>query len=379
MTYTILVTDQNLSMVGDPIDAWSTLDVTLRFNEPSSGVLTLPFSQAVQAQLQAGNRLVIIRDGKVVTSGPYEQSGYVWSAGDNAETLRVGFADDLTRVLARVTYPTPTAPASGAQGDYWSVSNVNAEVAMRSLVDANAGPSALVSRQVPHLVLGALAGVGDDVTYQARWRPMGDVLRELAIAGGGLGFRTVQVGSAIEFQVYAPEDRTGSVRFSRGLGNLRRVEYELVAPVTTAAIVGGQGELAGRSIVERSDAGAEAQWWRAERFVDQRQAADSDELEQAGDRELSEGAATAHLAVEAVDTADQSYGVHYGLGDIVTVVPVPGVEIADVVRAVRMHVDSATGAEYVTPIVGTDSASSDPTWLRRVRALEARLTSLESR
>lgn len=39
---TILMTDRNLTVVGDPIDGWTEVDITLRFNEPATGTFTAP-------------------------------------------------------------------------------------------------------------------------------------------------------------------------------------------------------------------------------------------------------------------------------------------------------------------------------------------------
>ena len=377
---TILVTDRHLQVVGDPIARWTQVRAQRRFNEPGPGSLTVPALPEVMAQLEAGNRIVLIHNGRVFSSGPYESSDWRWTADGAAADpgqVTIQWADDLALVVARLAYPTPSQPANGSQAAYWQVSNTNAEVAMRSLVNANAGPGALPARQIPHLVLGPLAGVGVNVTYKARWEPLGDVLRALAIAGGGLGFRTEQTSAGIEFQVYAPQDLTGSVRFSRGLGNLREVAYLRSAPTVTAAIVGGQGDLDLRSMVERVNTAAETAWWRVEKFVDHRQGATGAELAQAGDQALAEGAETARLSTITIDTPDQQYGVHYGLGDLVTVVPLPGVEVAEVVRAVTLDATPTSG-EQVTALIGSQAASSDPLWLQHMRRLERRLGQIEA-
>jgi hypothetical protein len=61
--YTILVTDQNLTVVGDPIVTWISIDVTLKFNEPSTGLFTVPGYAWIRQQVAPGNRVVVIRDG----------------------------------------------------------------------------------------------------------------------------------------------------------------------------------------------------------------------------------------------------------------------------------------------------------------------------
>lgn len=380
MTITVLVTDRQLNVIGDPITQWTELHAILRFNEPGSGYFIAPARPEVMEQLDAGHRIVVIRDGDLFCAGPYEVSRVRRSASESGAppgTVTVHWADDLASVVGRVVYPTPSEDADGAQGDYWSVANTNAEVAMRALVDANAGPNALSYRRVPRLVLGELANVGTNVTYRTRWAMLGDALREIALAGGGLGFRTRQIGDQIYFEVYQPRDLTGAVRFSWGLGNLREVDYERRAPTATSVIVGAQGDLDARTIVERTNTAAESAWGRLETFLDRRDSDDPDELVQAGDAELVERAETAQLSTVTIDTPDQRFGADYGLGDLVTVVPLPGVEVAEVVRSAHLEATPSEG-EQVTVLVGSQAASSDPVWVQYLRRLDRRLARLET-
>lgn len=378
MAITLLVTDRDLTVVGDPIANWTKVDVTLRFNEPGSGSFTAPARPELMALLAGGNRIVVIRDGAVFMAGPYEHHEFTWEVGADPGEVTVSFAEDLALIAGRVTYPDPALVAtSTSQPAYRTFSGTNAEDVMRALVDENAGPGALTVREVPQLVLGADAGVGGNINLRTRFEPLCDALRSAAIVGGGLGFRTVQTSTAIEFRVYDPQDLSGTVRFSRGLGNLRKIQYRREAPRVTAAIVGGAGEGDAREIRERLSSGAISTWWRLESFVDQRQTGDDTELDQAGDEALVEGAERGQLQITTVDTPDQRYGEHYGLGDIVSVEVTPGFEVADVVRAVQLVATPLDG-EVVTPTVGTQEATSDPMWIRQMRALDRRLSKLEA-
>src|SRR5690606_3801423 len=233
--------------------------------------------------------------------------------------------------------------------------------------------------RVPHLTMGSGALLGSTVTWGSRFQSLGDELRALAIAGGGLGFRTIVNGDAKEivFEVYETRDLSRSVRFSRGLGNLRSVSLETEAPRVTSVIVAGQGEGTARTIVERVNTSAEADWGRLEGFLDRRQAEDAAELEQAGDEALAEGSERARLATVTVDTPTQRYGEHYQLGDRVAVEPVPGMQVVDVVRAVHLQVWPKRG-RLLSAMVGTEAMSSDPEWLRQSRALGRRLAELET-
>jgi hypothetical protein len=378
--YTVLVTDPNLTVVGDPIACWATIDVTLRFNSPSTGIVTTPGYAWIREQLFPGCRMAVIRNQQVLIAGPVEKWQYERSDdGDNAGdgTLTVTFADDLAFIAARLTYPDPTLTPSAQVIDNWSYSG-NAELALRALVDGNAGPSALAARQVPKLVLGTVAGVGTTVTPKAdRMEPLGDVMRRVAVSGGGLGFRTRQTSAGvIEFQVYQPPDLSGQVFFGFGFGNLKYVSYEVTAPTATTAIVGGQGVGADRYLIERTNDGGEQEWGRTETLVSRPGNDPLADLQTAGDEELAGKRETARLPTSAADTSFQRYGVDYDLGTTVTVETWPGSQLSDVVTTVHIQA-YATAGEIISPTIGSQAETSDPVWLQRLRALDSRVGHLE--
>lgn len=377
--YTVLVTDENLNVVGDEIYCWSTLDITLRFNEPSSGILTAPGYGWIRLQMAPGNRVVVIRDQKILIAGPIEKWQYERSDdGDNAGDgmLTVNFADDLSFIVARLTYPNPALTPSAQTTDSWTWTG-NAEVGLRTLVDGNAGPSALTARQVPQLVLGNLAGVGSTITAKSdRMEPLGDVMRRMAIAGGNLGFRTQQVGQTIEFQVFQPSDLADQVFFSFTLGNLKYSSYEVSAPTATTAIVGGQGDGADRFLLERNNPGGEAAWGRTEKLVSRPGNDPTADLNDAGDEELNDDKETARLATTTGDTPWMRYGVDYDLGSLVTIESWPGSMISDIVTSVHIQAWPTAG-DVVSATIGDQSESSDPAWIQRLRSIDRRVGYLE--
>ncbi len=377
--YLILITDRSLAVVGDPIACWTSIDVTLRFNEPSSGMFTAPGYSWIREQMAPGNRVVVIRDKQILIAGPiekwlYERSDDGENAGDGL--LTVNFADDLASVVARQTYPDPTLAPSAQVTDAWTFTG-NAETGLRTLVDYNAGPNALAARQVPMLELGSVAGVGISLTLTAeRMEPLGDVLRRGASRGGGLGFRTRQVGTSILFEVYEPQDKTGQVVFGFGAGNLKYVGYEVTSPRATAAIVGGQGEGADRFLIERVNDGGQEAWGRSETLVNRPGNDPVADLNAAGDEALAEAAETYRLPTSASDSPHQRYGVDYDLGTKVSVESWPGSMVSDLVMTVHIQVYPTSG-EYVSPTVGSQAENSDPVWVQRMRAMDRRLAYLE--
>ncbi|MEV2277879.1 siphovirus ReqiPepy6 Gp37-like family protein [Nocardiopsis sp. NPDC049922] len=384
MTISLLITDQDLVVQGDPIDGWTDLDSTLRFNEPASGNVDLPARPEVMAQLQPGNRIVVIRDRAVWCAGPLEiPQDYAWSVGDSAEPdpgkVTVSFSDDLARIAGYITWPDPALawsaqPATGT----WQVTTTNAETIIRQVVDANCGPSARAERRIPHLALAPVAGVGTTTTLTTRFEGLLAAARRAALNGGQLGFRTHQVDDQILFEVYAPADLTATARFSRGLGNLRSVQYKQSAPSVTHALVAG-GEDTSRVFVEVADTAAAAEWWRVEAFVDQSSTADdtNGELTAAGNEQLAGGAAPVELATVTVDTPDLRAGVDFGLGDRVTVELPTGLEVTDVVRSIHLQA-TPNGGEYVSSLIGSAEATSDPATVRLIRDLGRRLGRLEA-
>ena len=381
----VLITDKNLNVVGDLIDGWTDLSSTLVFNQPASGTITMPAYPGVMAQLQPGNRVVVMRDGAIWTAGPMEvPQDYTWGVGGDVNEPGVGkvvvnFSDDLARVAGYLTYPDPTL---SFEGQVTSADNVralaatNAETIIRTLVSENCGPAALTVRRIENLALGSVAGVGTDTTISTRFEALLDVCRTVA-ATGGLGFRTRQSGTQILFEVYEPADRTATARFSAGLGNLRSVSFKLSAPTATNELVQG-GDAASREFVE-VDAGTSSDWYRVEKLVDQSGSTDaSGELTQAGTLELGNDNPQATLSTSTVDTPDVQAGRDYGLGDLVTVALPTGLEVTDLVRSITLSATSGSG-ETVSSVIGSQDSTTNSTTVRVVRNLARRLGRLEAR
>nr|WP_171110605.1 MULTISPECIES: siphovirus ReqiPepy6 Gp37-like family protein [unclassified Streptomyces] len=384
MAIQLLVTDDNLTVQGDPLADWLSLDATLRFNEPASGSVDLVAHPYIMAQLQPGNRLVVVRDGGIWCGGPMEiPQDFSWGIGGEGEAppgkVTVNFADDLARPAGYLTWPAPASAWSAQPDTARQILTTNAEVIIRTLVNENCGPGALAARQIPNFALAPVAGVGTTTSVNTRFEGLLATCRRVAIDGGGLGFRTRQTSSQIEFEVYQPQDLTATARFSEGLGNLRAITYKRSAPTVTHALVTGSDQASPRAYVEVADTAAAAAWWRVEQLVNG--SADNDaagELTQDGNEALAGGAAPVELATVTVDTEDLKAGRDYTLGDRVTVALPTGLEVADLVRSIHLQATPTSG-EYVTSLVGSPEATSDPQMVRLVRELGRRLGRLEAR
>ncbi|MGW0599967.1 siphovirus ReqiPepy6 Gp37-like family protein [Streptomyces sp. NPDC002776] len=393
MTIQLLVTDRNLNVLGDPLAGWTKLSCDLNFNQPASGEVTLPARAEYMQVLQPGNRLVVIRDGGIWCAGPLEQpQNYVWDLEQNPDpgTVTVRFSDDLARIAGYLTYPEPALgfglqnPAADVR---WTRKSVNAELIIRALVDENCGPGALSARRIERLVLDAVAGVGSTRSISTRFEPLLDACRTAA-AWNRLGFRTRQDGSLIKFGVYAPVNRTSTARFSAGLGNLRSVAFTQAAPLATSELVQGgndpkvpalAGEPANARVYVEVTSGAQADWYRVEKLIEESGKDDTDgELTQAGALALGEDNPQSSLATVTVDTEDLKAGRDYGLGDLVTIVLPSGLEIADIVQTIRLDVTPDDG-EVVTSVIGDSDKTTVSAVARTVRELGRRVGRLETR
>ncbi|MFE5258230.1 siphovirus ReqiPepy6 Gp37-like family protein [Streptomyces coelicoflavus] len=393
MAIELLVTDQNLDVLGDPITGWTKLTCDLNRNAPASGSVTLPARPEVMELLQPGHRLVVIRDQAIWCAGPMEEpQNYTWDLAGNAGvgTVTVNYSDDLARVAGYLTYPEPAKAweSQTTTTDMVRKLTANAEVIIRTLVDENCGPSALAARQIPQLVLDTLAGVGTSQTVSTRLEPLLDACRTAAVTDG-LGFRTRQVGDQVRFGVYAPQDLTGTARFSHGLGNLRSVAFTLGAPLATSELVMGgndpsqeppTGDPAYERVYVEVTSGAAADWYRVEKLVEKTSVDDDSqgELTQAGRLAFGNDNPQVSLSTVTVDTEDLKAGRDFGLGDKVTVVLPTGLEVVDVVQSIGLAAEPDSG-ELVTTVIGDNDKSTSTRMVRTVRDLAYRLGQLEAR
>lgn len=400
--YTILFTDTQLVYQGDPIYDWESIDVTLRRNEPSSGMFVIPAHPEIEQQLPRPalgddpgvpeRRVVCIRDlgpdygnfRHVLLAGPIES--WIKEQSDDGENSGIGkltihWANDMALIAARAAYPDVTKTPEEQQTDNWQMTAA-ASTALYALVNGNAGPGARPERQVPKLVMTGDAAIGGNVTVKAqRMEPVGNVMRAIADVGGGLNFRTYQAlpsegDREIRFEVTQPPDKTKKVFFGFGAGNLKYRSVEVKAPTSTTAIIGGQGEGADRALITRTNTEDESTWGRFETLVSRPGNGPMQDLQDEGDRELAGGASTIRVTANVSDVPSQRFGIAYDLGDRVSVEISDGKSVSDVVSTI--HVQAWNGAgEYISPTVGSQADQTAPAWKKRLDEIEQRLGRVE--
>lgn len=357
------------------IDDFSSLDAICRFNDVGTWELRLDRrAAAADAMSAAGAGIEIRMDDFVIMTGPVTRLKRERS--DRSNMLIVSGVDDNVWLKRRLAHPQPLASAPPYTASTDARTGVGSTIIWQ-YVNLNLGPGAIGPRKLLTLTMADDPAVGTTVTGRARYDVLLELIQDLAVAAGDLAFRIVQVDDGLEFQVYGPEDKSDSVVFSEGFGNLSSFSYEQQAPEFTYVYGGGEGEGNNRTIVEGQDGLGVAEWGRIERFIDARVQEDSPEVSQQIDTALSENSARLGLEITPVDTTNLKYGTHYQLGDKVSVV-VDGVLISDYVRQVEVKL-TQNGPQMLTPVLGTPGRVELLGLLAAVRDLASRTRNLERR
>lgn len=326
---TIEVRNLNLDRIGqiDP-RLWSDVKLGPKHLGVGQWSLSLPAEDPMAVALATpGAGIIATGPDGVILSGPVAPFSRTQTPADTSGMVKFdGFSDDVI-LWDALAFPDP-AHASTAQTLAYDVQTSAAETLLHHLVTANLGSGTgtgqrggLASKLTSY---SADLARGGTKTLRARFDNLGETLVEFAKLGG-LGFHLVQVGDHLEFQTYAPVDRSALVRLDVNNGTLARIEYSTKPPKVTRVLVAGQGEGADRTIIERTSTdslAAETAWGRRiMQFKDQRNTDDAGELEQAGDKILTDGGST-QVATKVIpaDALNIAYGVDWREGDQVAVV-----------------------------------------------------------
>lgn len=343
------------------VDDYTSLTVVPRFNAVGSFVMDISADSSKAPLLTEGNGLIIrTAGGELVDSGPILTVDWSRSESDaGAGKLTIGGVSD-TGLLSRYTcWPKPTAAITAQTDAVYKITTASTETAMRDLVNLNAGPGALASRKSGLLTLATNGLHGPAVAREVnQFETLLTVLQDIAGAAG-LGFRVVQVGSGLQFQVYAPTDRSGTARFSFGLGNLLDANYSTTPPTCTRAIVVAGGQTSPRNCQVYDRADPLFPGLVIESFIDQTSVDSASvdliaQMDQAAEEALTNGAGKGSLAISPIDLPLLRYGRDYGVGDTVSA-QVRTTWVTDVVREVTLTSTAAEGAVAKATVGGDTS------------------------
>lgn len=340
---TIEVRDADFNRVGQlTAENLVGFSAVLLKNAVGSWQVTLPVGYALAEELRKPNAgIIVTASGQTLISGPTTAVLTNLSKDDPLGTYQISGVDDSVVLGERLAYPTPATADVALQTSPYDLRTGVAEDVMKAYVEANLGPSAPSQRRISGLTVQASAGLGVTVDGSARFDNLQELLAGFADLSG-LGFTIEQNGDGLEFQVYEPVDRSAYIRLDLDNGKLTRSDYAYATPKLTRAIVGGQGEGALRTFIERTSTDsldAETLWGRRiERFINDTSTADVAVLEQSADKELVvDGKTFVSADVMPSDDETMLFGVDWNLGDKVTVV-VGEIELVAVVEKVALLV-----------------------------------------
>ncbi|MFC3453992.1 siphovirus ReqiPepy6 Gp37-like family protein [Amycolatopsis speibonae] len=385
MTWKIYVRDKDNSRVGE-LDDYTEAKLAPVYNDVGSWSLTLSRKSLQAANLTTpGAGIIVTRDDEgpeqVVFSGPALSWEHRWDLAVNHVAIS-GSTDDVC-LLSRLVSPSPGQSTPPYDTQAVDVRTGVASTVIRQYVNVNLGPGAVPARRKSDLTLSGDPVIGASVRGEGRWdSDLLAFIQPLAITGG-VGFRVVQNGTGLLFEVYAPTNRSGEIKFSRDLGNLLAFQYSNRAPTTNYIYVGASGTGTTRIIKEFQDPGSIATWGRQEGpLANESSTSDTTAITQVGTEALEQGQEQAALSFTPIEIPGMRYGLDYFLGDTVTVqledTVTPYEESGQIVDQIRnVEISLTPDKTTITPSVGTGQRGDIPRLFRAYRQLHRRVNNIE--
>lgn len=349
------------------LGAPTSVEFELIDNAVSLATVVIPLSRPrVQDALADGARLVIDAAGMETFSGKV-----VGRSGSGFQDQSVTFTVESDwRLLTRLQgWPVPGSPIA-AQGVAYRRYSGTAEKILKDAVGeavARVGEPVVVA---PNLDRGGVIKGG----IQFRFHPLADRLFP-AIEQAGLSVSVVQDGQN-GLVVDVREPKTVRKPFSAESGTLLEWEWSNSNPSATSVVVGGQGVGELRTLLERRDSGLITQYGdHVEAFVDARDSDDPLELAERMDETLLDGKPKTGLSLRLANTKSAQYGVHYRVGDTVTV-QAGDLLITDKLKSAQFSWTRDAGM-VITPHVGERTDDPDLKLAQRVKKLWKDMTDLK--
>lgn len=380
VTWDISPRDANLGRTLDPLSNWTSLDLVERYGPPDTWVLTGPASEL--SVFTPGMGCILDRDGEQITSGKVRTIERKAEFDDNGrlqDNITLGFIADTQRLWSRLCYPNPAHTITSTPSTFSVAHDTRTgtrEALILAYTAANLGPAAPVaSRRLASLALPADLARGGTTTKKLRMDVLGDVVMELA-ERGSLRVRIVHdeptpTTPRLLMRIDDVEDVSANVIFgspsvARATGHVTSWSYSIEDPRTTDPIAFSAGELAARQATRLSDAAAISLWGeRVEVLVDQRQTDDVDEITDALEDRLAEGATPTSVDFAVAPGGDTEFRVDYDVGYRVGVeLPDLPAEVSDnTIREAHTHVEfeQPEQPERLSLVVGTPGAQSAST------------------
>lgn len=307
---------------------------------------------------------LVFQDETVRISGRI--SGIKSVVDTHHRTLSLTGLSENHRLADRIIYPNPAQPATGQDKARYEA-NGAAETVLKDLVNLNAGTGALPARRSPSFEVEPTEGRGTETVISERFSNLLEVAGRIADTGG-ISFSTVREDSGkIVLRTRTRRDLSRQYRFEA------TGEFFQEAPKANTVIIAGQGEGADRTLYEKVS--QEPSWGhRVEVLKDRRDSDDTAVLVSSADEALEENGAKNGASLKVSESQDVLFGKHFNLGDTITV-QLAGVSISEPIRTAEI-----TWTPYGRDVeLGVGAADKAPRWSQRIKDLDTRLRSLESR
>lgn len=319
------VRDRDLKRLGLIRPEELRMGASILFNNVGSWSVNLPAQHPLASALRRpGAGIICYGPNDTLFSGPAIAPTFTANKSDPFGTVTVEGVTDEIALADALSFPDPTNPDPTTQTLAHDIRSGPAESVIYGFVNANIGPGAPATRRKAKLIMGANKGRGSTIKKSARFPVLGSLIQEIALADS-LGFRVVQRGDNLVFEVYEVQDRSKVIRLDIMNNTLAAQTLAVKPPDVTQVIVAGQGELTERAFYAASNADAlqaELDWGRRiERFVDQRQTDDFNEYVTKANEVLAAGGFTQlGVKLEPMDDSTMRFGTDWNLGDKVSAV-----------------------------------------------------------
>lgn len=380
---TFEVRDKSLTRLGVILPDSLDFDYTGIQNNVGSWKLTIPSEHPLAPALRAPGAGIVVtgQEGTEIISGPTSKPELSQTPQNVMGSVTVEGITDTIVLLDALAYPDPSVGDATAQTKARDEREGSPEDLMRQFVNANIGPNAPGNRRKANLTLAPSLSRPAGVTMKkgARFPVLGELLEDIAIAHG-LGFQVIQRGNGLRFETYEIVDRTKTIRLDVRNGSLSSQRVATAPPGVTRVVVAGQNEGVDRQFLNADtpeSLTAESQWGRRiERFVDQRQTDDLDELQQAADEVLAEEGLTA-ITIQAIPAEDSAmrFGRDWYMGDSVSVV-IDNQELVATVTGMVLKVDQE-GVRTGVIIGDPTGFNADALVRKRLSRVDNRISALE--
>ncbi|QCQ57463.1 minor tail protein [Microbacterium phage Sucha] len=340
---TLEVRDRTLKRVGQITPAYLNLKAHTRWCGVGDWSLDLPGDHPMVPHLATPGSGVILlgpdgTDVQTILSGPTRNPFRKRNAQNPDGTYTFSGVTDEVILAGAVAFPDPSIadPQASSKSRSNDTRSGNTEALLRQFVAYNVANGALAGG-VAWAPAGRLRGLREKVVLRGgassrgipqkkspRFQNLLELLQEIVAYDPNYGFRMVQIGPRIEFEVLDARDRTKFVRFDVENGTITSEEVQSGGSTVTDAIVLGQGEGKDRQIVRRQlapNTADETNWGLVfEVAIDQRDTDDVAELEQSGDEKLLEAQGGTSVKMVPADDTTMEVGRDWRLGDTVTTV-----------------------------------------------------------